>query len=778
MKRNIFIIAVLAIFLLLPFVQSAAEKASSSDPSLLNLDRIFKNREFRTKRFGPARWLKHQSGYTTLEAPLGEKSKKEEKDKKGDKKDKDNDKGKDIVRYEPGTGKRFILVSASQLIPEGKKKPLEIDNYAWSDDGKWLMIFTNTKKVWRRDTRGDYWVLNLENKSLWQLGGDAEESRLMFAKFSPDNTRVGYVYKNDLYVQQLSGKPAERKITRLTHDGSTTIINGTSDWVHEEEFFLRDGFRWSPNGKHIAYWQFDAEGIKTFYMINNTDSLYPKLIPVQYPKVGTVNSAGKVGVVPVSGGKTLWFELQGDPRNHYIPKMEWADSSDEIVFQRMNRLQNTKNVMLGNIHTGKVKTVFTDQNDSWVEVDDNLKWMDKGRKFTMVSERDGWRHIYVVSRSGDKVKLATPGDYDILRVLKIDTKGGWVYFTASPESASQRYLYRARLNGKGKPKRLTPMNQPGIHRYQISEDAKWAIHTYSDFDTPPTISLVRLPRHSRVRVLVDNKEVKEKVNALNRKPVEFFRVDIGNGVLLDAWCMKPPGFDADKKYPLLFFVYGEPWNQTVLDNWRGNGYLWYLMLTQRGYLVISVDNRGTPGPKGRDWRKSIYGRIGILASLDQAAAAKAIMKTRPYVDSTRIGIWGWSGGGSMTLNMMFRYPDMYHTGMSVAPVPNQKLYDTIYQERYMGLPKDNKEGYEKGSPITYAHRLKGNLLLVHGTGDDNVHYQGMEMLINKLIEHNKRFTMMSYPNRSHGIYEGKNTTLHLYNLLTRFLMENLEPGPR
>lgn len=783
MKRNINFIrysVVVTVFLLLliPMFQAAQEKEPPADPSLLNLKRIFDSRDFSTGHFGPARWLTNHQGYSTLEIKKIPKIENQSKDQPKKEDNTEESPGKDIVRYDPKTGKRVILVPATDLIPKDKKKALEIDDYQWSDNGRWLLIFTNTKKVWRRNTRGDYWVLNLQNKQLWQLGGDAEESRLMFCKFSPDSTKVAYVYKNDLYVQYLSDNPEERNITRLTHDGSTTIINGTSDWVYEEEFGLRDGFRWSPDSKHIAYWQFDAEGIKTFYMINNTDSLYPALIPVQYPKVGTTNSSCKVGVVAVTGAETQWFELEGDPRNHYIPKMEWADNSSEIVFQRLNRLQNTKHVLLGDIKTGNSKIVFTDQNKSWVEVDDNLKWMKNGKFFTMVSERDGWRHIYVISRDGKQVKLATPGEYDILDVLKIDTKGGWVYFIASPESATQRYLYRARLNGKGKARRLTPINQPGSHRYQISNDARWAIHTYSTFETPPVISLVRLPSHKQVRVLVDNKEVKEKLAALKRQPVEFFKVDIGNGVLLDAWCMKPPEFDKTKKYPLLFYVYGEPAGQTVLDSWRGRSYLWYLMLNQRGYIVMSVDNRGTPGPRGRDWRKSIYGQIGILASQDQAAAAKAIMKTRPYVDSQRVGIWGWSGGGSMTLNMMFRYPDIYHTGMSVAPVPKQQLYDTVYQERYMGLPKDNEAGYRDGSPITFAHQLKGNLLLVHGTGDDNVHYQGMEMLINELIEHNKRFTMMSYPNRSHGIYEGKGTTMHLYTLLTRFLMENLKPGAK
>jgi dipeptidyl-peptidase-4 len=763
MKRNVLLLVVIS--LLLTGFSAAQEKSSPAkadkkwDPAKLTLDRIYKVRDFKSETFGPARWLEHKTGYTTLEPS---------KDKNG---------GKDIVRYDPRTGKRQVEVAAADLIPAGEKKPLEIDDYKWSSNGKWLLVFTNTKKVWRRNTRGDYWVLNLENRQLWKLGGEAEPSSLMFAKFSPDSSRVGYVIKNNLYVQRLGDNSIDRNILQLTHDGSTTIINGTFDWVYEEEFGLRDGFRWSPDSKHIAYWQLDAEGIRDFYLINNTDTLYPELIPVQYPKVGTVNSACKVGVVPVEGGKTLWFELPGDSRNYYIARMDWAAGKEEVVFQRLNRLQNTNKVMLGNIRTGKVRTILTERDKAWVDVDDDLKWLDNGKRFTWLSERDGWRHMYVVSRSGREIKLITPGEYDVDEVLKIDGKGGWVYYIASPDNPLQRYLYRVRLNGRGKAQRLTPGDMPGTHSYQVSADAKWAIHTYSTFDNPSRKYMVRLPGHKTVRTLVENKELRAKVEALDRKPVEFFRVDIGQGVLLDAYCMKPPNFDAAYKYPVLFYVYGEPHGQTVKDAWNSRSYLWHLMLTQQGYIVISVDNRGTWSPRGRQWRKCIYRQIGILASADQAAAVRAIIKNRPYIDAQRIGVWGWSGGGSMTLNAMFRYPDLYHTGMSVAPVPDQKLYDTIYQERYMGLPDDNKEGYKNGSPITYAHRLKGNLLLVHGTADDNVHYQGTQRLINKLIEENRHFTMMTYPNRTHSIREGKNTTRHLYYLLTRYLKENLPAGP-
>lgn len=730
--------------------------AGSGESGDLTLARIFNSKDFRSERFGPARWLQFQTGYTTLEPS-------------GDKKD-----GRDIVKYHPATGKREILVPAERLVPAGQEKPLKISDYHWSPDGKQLLIFTNTARVWRTNTRGDYWVLNLESWKLEQLGGEAKPSTLMFAKFSPDSSRVAYVRENNIYVEDL----ANHKIKQLTKDGSRTIINGTFDWVYEEEFHMRDGFRWSPDGKSIAYWQLDAGGVGEFYLINNTDSLYSKVIPVQYPKAGTTNSSARVGVVSASGGETLWFELKGDPRQHYIPRMDWAANSHEIVFQRMNRLQNTLWLTIGDIKTGKTRVILEEKNTTWIDINDDFRWLDKGKRFTWVSERDGWRRLYLVSRSGKEMIPVTHGEFDIISVQEVDDKKGWLYYNASPENATQRYLYRTRLNGKGKPKRLTPINQPGTHSYQVSGDARWAFHWYSTFERPTSMELVRLPNHRVARSLMENKKLRDNIDKLNRAPVEFFRVgikdeDTGEPALLDGYCMKPPDFDAAKKYPVLFYVYGEPWNQTVLDRWGRSRYLWHLMLTQHGYIVMSIDNRGTPGPRGTAWRKCIYGSVGVLASKDQAAALKSLLRERPYMDAERIGIWGWSGGGSMTLNMMFRYPGLYKMGMSVAPVPDQRYYDTIYQERYMGLPDQNKEGYKQGSPITFAENLEGNLLIVHGTGDDNVHYQGTEALINKLIEHNKYFTMMAYPNRSHSIYEGKNTYRHVHGLLTRYLKENL-----
>lgn len=747
--------AVLGFFLLLsqpPLLRSEEEQA---DRSLLTVDRIFGKEEFKTQDWGPAVWLKDGSGYTTLEKSASIKD------------------GKDVVRYAPESGQREVLVTASDLVPRGESRPLKIEDYAWSDDTSKLLIFTNTKRVWRKETRGDYWVFDLKKRALKKLGGSAAPSTLMFATFSPDGRRVAYVWQNNLFVQSLDNM----RITRLTSDGSDKIINGTSDWVYEEEFGLRNGFRWSPDGKYIAYWQFNTKGVPEFTLINNTDSLYPKITTFAYPKAGETNSACRVGVVKASGGKTRWFRPSADPRNHYIPRMEWSKDGRHVIFQHLNRLQNTNLLIQANVRNGSLQTLFIDRDDAWVEVVEDWHWIQNGQRFLWLSERDGWQHVYAVSPATGQITLLTPGAYDAVRIAGVDEKLGCVYFIASPDNPTQRYLYRAPLDGSGRIERVSPDDQPGSHSYEMSPDCRWAFHTRSRFGQPPVIDLVHLPEHKAVRVLADNAELSARLGELKRCPAEFFRVDIGNGVQLDAWCIKPPDFDPSKRYPLLVHVYGEPAGTTVADVWGGDNYLWHTMLAQQGYVVMSIDNRGTATPRGRDWRKSIYRQIGILASADQAAAMQKILQERPYLDATRIGIWGWSGGGSMSLNAIFRYPDLYRTAMAIAFVADERLYDTIYQERYMGLPKDNEAGYRNGSPITFAHQLKGNLLLVYGTGDDNCHYQNCERLVNELIKQHKQFSLVPYPNRTHAIREGDNTRRHLFETLTRYLHEKSPVTP-
>jgi dipeptidyl-peptidase-4 len=713
----------------------------------IELRRIFDVNEYEAESFSPSKWLDEGGAYTTLESSASVEG------------------AEDIVRYESASGERTVLIDASRLVPEGESDALEIEDYAWSADRKWLLIFTNTKRVWRRNTRGDYWVLNLSSGRLQQLAEEAEPSTLMFAKFSPDGSKVAFVSKNDIYVEDL----ATGKVTALTSDGSETTINGTSDWVYEEEFGVRDGFRWSPDGKHIAFWNFDSTGVGKFALINNTDSLYPGITYIPYPKVGTTNSAVQIGVVKASGGETRWMEVPGDPRNTYIARMEWVDEKT-LVMQHLNRLQNTNDVLLADVENGHVKRAHRDQSDTWVEVFDGLEWLNEKQEFLWLSEKDGFRHAYRVERNGSGERLITRFSGDVTDVLGINAAETWLYFMASPRDASQRYLFRSRLDAAGEPERITPSDQPGTHRYDLSPDGRWALHTYSRFEMPPRIDLVRLPEHRSLRVLVDNVDLETRAGRLLIPPAEFFSINIGD-VWLDAWMIKPEDFDPNTKYPLLVFVYGEPAGQTVLDRWGGSRMLFHRALANEGFVIVSMDNRGTPAPRGVAWRKMVYGTIGDLSSKDQAAGVRALVENYAFIDGSRVGVWGWSGGGSNTLNCMFRFPDVFKVGVSVAPVPDQKLYDTIYQERYMGLPKDNVEGYRIGSPINFAGGLEGRLLIIHGTGDDNVHYQGTERLVNRLIELGKPFDLMVYPNRSHSIREGEGTELHIYKLIARYFLE-------
>lgn len=744
---NIKTVLTLAVCLTTVLAPSMARKQSTL--TSLTLENLYSKNAFSQKGFGPVRWMKDGMGYSTVEGTK----------KTG---------GREIVRYDAQSGERTVLVSAAQLTPPRAKAPLVIDNYEWSDDNAQLLIFTNTTRVWRYNTRGDYWVLNLKSGELKQVGKSLEESTLMFAKFSPDGTRVAYVSKQNIYVEKL----ASGKVTQLTSDGGANIINGTFDWVYEEELDCRDGFRWSPDGETIAFWRSDTKDIGTFYLIDNTSGIYSKPIPLPYPKVGTKLSAVKVGVVPSKGGKARWFNLPGDKANNYVARMDFIPNSHEVMIQQLNRLQNTNKVWVGDVRKMSLKNILTDSDPAFLDLHDNIRWLEKESWFTWTSERDGWRHLYRVSRDGKQIKPITSGKFDVVNINCIDPKSGLVYYIASPESFTERYLYRSRLDGVGKPERMTPAGQVGHHSYQMSENGEWAIHTFNNSTTPNQISLVHFPDHKAAKVLEDNRELKAKMDLLGLRPKEFFKVDIGDDKL-DAYMIKPIDFDPAKKYPVLFYIYGEPAGTTVQNNWDGGEGLWHQFLAQKGYIVISIDNRGTATPRGRTWRKSIYRQIGILAAEDQAKAATEIFRMFSFIDSSRVGMWGWSGGGQMTLNCMFKHPEIYKTGIAVSFVSDQKLYDATYQERYMGLLKDNVKGYKDGSPINFAKNLAGNLMIIHGTADDNVHYQSFEKLTNELIRQNKLFTMMSYPMRSHGINEFENTSLHLRRTMEKYWQEHL-----
>ena len=678
---------------------------------------------------------------------------------------------KGLVRVDAATLAETVIVPQAAFIPEGAARPLRVEDYTWSEDKTKLVIYTNSRRVWRRNTRGDYWLLDVAAGTVRQLGKGLEPSRMMYGKLSPAGDRFAYVYFNNLYVEDVA--TGERR--QLTFDGGDVMVNGNFDWVYEEELSCYDGWRWSPDGRKIAYWHSDTGGTGTFLMIDNIDSLYSFTIPLPYPKAGTTNSAVKVGVVDVETARTGWFPVPGDPRENYIARMEFVPGTDEVMIQQLNRLQNTNTVYYGNVNTLELTPFYEDHDEAFLNVHDNIVWLDGNKYFTWTSEKDGWRHLYRVTRDGKKETLVTKGDFDVINVLRIDPKGGYVYYMASPESAVEQYLYRSRLDGKGAAERVTPRGFTGTYSYNISPGAKYALCSFSNHETPRVYEMVSLPDHKTVRRLEDNAALKAVYDSYGFRTREYFQVDIGEAVL-DGWMIKPRDFDPSKKYPVIFHIYGEPASSTVQDSWSGD--YWNQLLAQQGYIVASIDPRGTNNPKGREWRKCIYGKVGILAMADHAKAVRLAEEMFPFMDPERVGVWGWSGGGSSTAHLMFEHPDIYSVGIAVAGVYSQRLYDSIYQERYMGLPSTNPDGYREGSPITHAAGLQGDLLLIHGTGDDNVHYQSLEMLVNELVKQGKMFSMMSYPMRTHGISERENTTMHLYRTMLKYWLEHLPAGGR
>ncbi len=763
-------LAVIALSLVTPVLLSARQASPPAGTGDM-IDRIFKAREFTGRPPAPPQWLDGGASYAVVEpTPTGQNT---------------------VVKYDSATGaKREVAISAAQLTPAGASGPLEIEDLSWSADGQRVLVFTNTRRVWRTNSRGDYWLLDRRGGTLKKLGGEVPEASLMYAQFNADATRVAYVRQNDIYVEDL----ATGAVTRLTRDGTDLVINGGSDWVNEEELDLHDCFRWSPDGSRIAFWQFDLHGVGNFplmYYLGKDREIvtqipypqtgpYPLIMNVPYPLAGTTNSAVRAGVVDAKGGEVTWMKLPGDPREHYIARLQWADARTLLV-QQLNRLQNTDSYLLADAASGSVREMWRDRDEAFITIGfgglPEARPIRNGAEFLVTSEKDGWMHAYRISRDGRET-LVTRGAMDAIAIAGVDEKSGSVYVIASPENATERYLYRAPFDGQSDPVRVTPRDFAGSNGYTVSPDGRFAFHRFSSFDDPGVRELVTLPAHKPVTMIDDNAALKKKVAALVRPPVEYFKVNAGGGTMVDGYMLKPPDFDPSKRYPVLVHIYGEPAGQTVENRWGGSATLFHRHLASLGYLVVSFDNAGTPAPRGRAWRKSIYGAVGVLSSAQQAQALRSLAKARPYVDLDRVAVWGWSGGGTNTLNLVFRSPELYKVGMAVAPVPDQRLYDTIYQERYMGLPSTNAEGYEAASVINFAQGLKGDLLIVHGSGDDNVHYQGTELLVNRLIELGKPFDFMTYPDRTHAIAEGPGTSAHIYHLLARYLTSHLPAGPR
>lgn len=712
----------------------------------------------------------------------------------------------DVVWNEEETGYYSIKENNIMLIStEGEKDQLilsssevgdiKIESFLFSQNKNKILLFTKSVKVWRYNTKGDYWVYDFKTKQGKKIGKSMPDSSLMFAKFSPNEKFVAFVSKEksdknirnsstsvNIYIENLE----DNSIKKLTSsNGTEKLINGTFDWVYEEEFGCRDGFIFNESGNKIAFWQIDANQVRDFYMINNTDSIYSYTIPVEYPKVGEDLTPAKIGVINLDNGEIQWMNIPGESHKYYLPRMTWIPGKDELMVQQLNRKQNHSKIFVANSDTGESKLLMEEKDDAWVDlrsswpyqVQAGWKFINSGKEFLYTTEKDGWSHIYRFNIKKQTEYLVTKGNYDVVKPLAYDEKSDEVYFIASPNQPTERYLYKTSAKGKGNLKRITPEILEGSHNYQISTKAKYAFHSFSNYYTRPMQAVVSLPDHRFIN------EDQNMVNKFDKKkksdhPLEFFQITTVDDVTMEGWIVKPKNMDKNKKYPVLFYFYSEPAGQTGVNRYgAGNNGLYDGNLAEDGYVYVTFDGRGTPSPKGRAWRKAIYRQIGRVNVRDMAMGAKAVFDKYTFIDTSRVAVHGWSGGGTATLNCLFQYPEIFHTGIAVAAVANQLTYDNIYQERYMGDPKESYQDYVDGSPIKYAKNLEGNLLYIHGTGDDNVHYQNAEMLANELIKHKKVFYMLSYPNRSHGIRED-GAYPHVRLMFTDFLRKNCPPGGR
>ena len=689
----------------------------------------------------------------------------------------------------------FKSADQQLILSSGEIGNINIESFSFSKNKNKVLLFTNSKKVWRYNTRGDYWIYDFEKKEIKKLGDGFDESSLMFAKFSPDDAHVAYVHKENtntsvrnrstkanIYIENLE-KNTIRKLT--SSEGTEKLINGTFDWVYEEEFSCRDGFLFNEDGTKIAFWQVNANKVKDFHMINNTDSIYSYTIPVEYPKVGEELTAVKVGVIDLNKEKTTWMSIPGAEDKFFIPRMTWIPGKDKLMIQQLNRDQNHSKIFISNAVNGNSKLLLEDIDSAWVDVrtawpnqpQAGWKFINNGKEFLYVSEKDGWSHIHKYNIKSHVDKVVTAGNYDVIKPLSYDEKNDKLYFLASPDAPTERYLYYVSILQNDKLNRATPEILEGYHNYEISPKSKYAFHTFSNYYTRPFRSIVSLPNHSFIG---ETKKLSEITSTLQKEshPLEFFRITTVEQISMDGWIVKPTDFDPTKKYPVLFYFYSEPARQTALNRF-GAGYnpLYNGNLQDDGYVYVTFDGRGTPSPKGREWRKSIYKKIGQINVRDMAMGAKAVFEKFSFIDQDRVAVHGWSGGGSATLNCLFQYPEIFHTGIAIAAVTNQLTYDNIYQERYMGDPSEGVQNYIAGSPLTHVENFKGNLLYIHGTGDDNVHYQNAELLANEMIKHKKVFYMMPYPNRSHSLRED-NAIPHLRLMFTDFLRKNCPPGGR
>lgn len=730
----------------------------------------------------------------------------------------------EIIRRSVPDGKETVAISADQFhLPTGER--ISIDRYCWSPDQQYLLVFTNSLRVWRSRTRGDYWLLDLISKSWRKVGGnDAPNQSLMFATFSPQGDRIAYVRDRDLY----SESTASGEVQVIAASDQPELIHGTFDWVYEEELQLTRGFEFSPDGGRVAFWQLNESQVPLHTLIDNTSQRYPIIKQFAYPKVGQTNSAAKIGVFEFATGQTTWLQIAGDPRQHYLAGLRWLPAStpganERLLVQQLNRRQNENRLWLCDASSGDAVVLLNETSPGWVMHQSQLRFLpvlesdptdgaaNQSVDLLWLSERSGWRHLYRITimaslltspidtgpiDTGEplfddnihravELRPITAGPWDVIELNAIDPSTGDAFFTASPHNAAARGLYTCvsdRAEPTTHPQRFSPENG-GTFQYQISPTTEFALETWSAFSVPPVIRLVQLGPYQRFEALETNTACREAIEALQPVEQQFITLAVDDELSLDAWIMLPePGEEAatsvgdhsDHSIPLVLYVYGEPAGQTVRDAYGGRTYLWHRYLTQLGFAVASIDNRGVASPRGRDFRQIVHGEVGVLPPADQAAGVEQLLKRFPQLDPDRVGVWGWSGGGSTALHSVFRYPNLYAAGLAIAPVSDQFDYDTIYQERYMGLVEDDRQKFVDGSPLTHVEGLDDPLLVIHGTSDDNVHFASTERLINRLVALGKQFEMMVYPGRSHGLSEGEGTAMHLHQLMTDFLVRTLQ----
>ncbi len=726
MKRNnFFLVLVMGLMISISGYSQQKEKVSLED--------VFKSDTFNQKTIQGINWMKDGQYYSSLERE-GNYPK--------------------VIKINIATGEE------EGVLIDGEKIGVNFSNYAFNGAESKALVASEVEGIYRRSSQAVFHVVDMASNTAQQL---MNGEKIMYATLSPENDKVAFVKDNNLFYVEL----ATNQVHRITDDGKRNeIINGAADWVYEEEFSMSKAFEWSPDGSKIAFIRFDESEVSEFNM-QIWGSLYPEDYRFKYPKAGEKNSGVSIHVFDLEDQKVTNVDA-GSEKDIYLPRIYWAGGSENLAFLRLNRLQNQLDLLYADTETGNSELILQEKSETYVDLNynDNLHFLEGNKGLIKTSEEDGFKHIYHYDNQGKLIRQITSGNWEVTELVGVDEKTGKVYFISTENSPMDRNLYMINLNGKGK-KVLTP--EIGTHSINMSRDYRFFIDSYSHANAPAKITLNQ-SSGKLVKVLEDNHELRARLLKYEWSPKEFFTFNTADGTSLNAYMIKPEAFDMNKKYPVLMYVYGGPGSQNVLNSWGGTRDFWHQHLAAEGYIVVSVDNRGT-GARGRDFKHATYANLGKIETEDQIAGAE-YLSDLPYVDASRIGIWGWSYGGYMSSLTLMKGNEVFKTAIAVAPVTTWRYYDTIYTERYLQTPQMNASGYDDNSPITHVDKLKGNFLLIHGTGDDNVHFQNSVDLAAALIDADKQFETMYYPNKAHSI-RGGNTTWHLYSLMTDFLKRKL-----